>query len=212
MASSQLVRLPSGSHVSPDSSLPAKRTRRHAGPPVANLQLQQILHFVLLPAIRADHGRGLAGIATEGVGATEVGPKELDVELWEYAQRRSFGDVNLNAVRVGRRAREDGEGAHPARRQQHHEGRPGGCAPCRGAPRPPRRTSRPAGGRRAPPCADPPLLQPCSNLHRHVRHHVLGSLAGSESGGGHWVRCVGRGERATRVLTAVGVERRVLVA
>jgi hypothetical protein len=51
------------------------------------------------------------------------------------------------------------------------------------------------------------ILQQRPHLHRHARHHVHCSLAGA--GGGRGVGCVGRGEGATRVLTAVGVERRV---
>jgi hypothetical protein len=52
-----------------------------------------------------------------------------------------------------------------------------------------------------------PLLQQRPQLRRHARHHVRGRLA--RAGGGDGVGGVGRGEGATRVLTAVGVERRV---
>ncbi len=49
------------------------------------------MHFVLLSTIRADHRRRRAGVATQGVGATEVGPWALNGELLENTQL--FWDV-----------------------------------------------------------------------------------------------------------------------
>ena len=52
-----------------------------------------------------------------------------------------------------------------------------------------------------------PLLQQRQHFRRHARYQVRGGLA--RPGGGRRVGCVRRGERAARVLTAVGVEGRV---
>jgi hypothetical protein len=47
------------------------------------VQEQQLLHLMLLPAVRVEHKRGRAGITTQVVGATEVEQQVLDVELGE---------------------------------------------------------------------------------------------------------------------------------
>jgi len=89
----------------------ARPAHQDVGPAVAHLQTQQLLHLVLLPTVRTEDRRWWTGVTTQVVWAAEVGPKALDIELRENTPH--CGDVQ--AVRVGGRAGEDLERAHPPR-------------------------------------------------------------------------------------------------
>ena len=102
MASSQLVRLSSGSHVSPDASCPTQRTStvwEHVWPAPAHLELEQLLHLMLQPASSADNRRRRGRLAAQVVLAAKVRPQALDVEL----RAGMPGRRDVEAVRVRRR-------------------------------------------------------------------------------------------------------------
>ena len=94
---------------------------QHAGPAVAHLELEQLLHLVLGHAVCAKNRwrRAHIRVADEAGGTAEVGAQALDVELGEDAPRGGY----VEAVRVGRRALMDTEGAHPTRGKQRAGGK-----------------------------------------------------------------------------------------
>ena len=162
MASSQLVGLSGGSHVSPDASLPVQRT----------------------PAREAGRKRILncrrAGVAAQAVGATWVGPQALNVEL------REDGDSESDFEGLGG-ACEDCQRPHPAGGWggSDREGR--ACAPCREAKRLRVVAHRkllvaPVGVERRLAPILPLLRQRPHLLRRHARHLARGGLAGSCGG------------------------------
>jgi hypothetical protein len=114
MASSQLVRFSSCSHMSPEASRRDGPPHQDVGPAVAHLELEQLRQLELLRSIRANDRGGRVGLDTEVGRTADVGAESVDVKLVEHPP----GGGEVQAVGVGRRARKHLERAHPARREQ----------------------------------------------------------------------------------------------
>ena len=135
-------------------------------------------------------------VAAEAGGTAEVGAQALDVDIGEDAPRGGY----VAAVRVGRRAREDAEGAHPTRGKQRAGGE-GRVLRVQQHLVPHRKLHVPPGGvelRLAPVL---PLLQQRPHLLCHAPQENGRVLAWTR-----WVRGRGEGKRAAGVLATIGVE------
>ena len=69
-ASSQFVRLSSGSRVA--RRVMPRPANQHVGPAPAHLELEQLLHLVLRPAVRTDNRRRRSSLAAQVVRAAKV--------------------------------------------------------------------------------------------------------------------------------------------